>query len=130
MTNPHSPKPAQANRNPWWAGVLVVGFVVFMIGRDGDGSFGDISAGGWVTFLLVFGVPAVLLWLIVRALWRVGKPVQEQVVFVAPQELPVVEQVAPTGPKAPPSGWYSSPDGDGEQWWDGFAWSEHRRRPN
>ena len=31
----------------------------------------------------------------------------------------------PGAPKSP--GWYSSPDGNGQQWWNGSAWSDARR---
>ena len=27
----------------------------------------------------------------------------------------------------PEAGWYSDPDGDGQRWWDGQTWTDHRR---
>ena len=34
----------------------------------------------------------------------------------------------PAGPQQPPAGWYEDPDGPGQRWWDGTAWTEHRQR--
>ena len=31
-------------------------------------------------------------------------------------------------PSGPPAGWYVDPEsGEGQRWWDGSAWSEHRQ---
>ena len=36
--------------------------------------------------------------------------------------------------QAPPPGWYADPDpgvaGEGERWWDGTQWTEHRKKPD
>lgn len=34
----------------------------------------------------------------------------------------------PPPSQGPPAGWYAAPDGDGQQWWDGSRWTEHRQR--
>lgn len=31
------------------------------------------------------------------------------------------------GPQPPPAGWYDDPEGPGQRWWDGTAWTEHRQ---
>ena len=30
-------------------------------------------------------------------------------------------------PSGPPPGWYQDPDGELTRWWDGTAWTEHRK---
>lgn len=32
------------------------------------------------------------------------------------------------GPQQPPAGWYDDPEGAGQRWWDGSAWTEHRQQ--
>lgn len=32
------------------------------------------------------------------------------------------------GVRGPEPGWYEDPDGEGQRWWDGEVWSEHRRQ--
>lgn len=35
---------------------------------------------------------------------------------------------AQAAPELPPAGWFRDPDDpNGERWWDGVEWSEHRR---
>ena len=31
--------------------------------------------------------------------------------------------------QAPPPGWYANPQGSGQRWWDGTAWTEHVQQP-
>ena len=31
--------------------------------------------------------------------------------------------------QAPPPGWYANPQGAGQRWWDGTAWTEHVQAP-
>ena len=32
----------------------------------------------------------------------------------------------PSSPATPPPGFYQDPDGDGQRWWDGSSWTDHR----
>ena len=36
---------------------------------------------------------------------------------------------APAMSSPPPAGWYPAPDGRGQQYWDGQAWTSHRSAP-
>lgn len=49
---------------------------------------------------------------------------------VEPEALPVepVRAESLPVPSGPPAGWYVDPEsGEGQRWWDGSAWSEHRQ---
>jgi hypothetical protein len=48
--------------------------------------------------------------------------------FVVAQQFPSAQYVAPVPPPqmTPGPGWYPSPSGPGQQYWDGSAWTQHR----
>jgi len=59
------------------------------------------------------------------------KPVK-RVDSVEPVALPIEPAAEPAvslpAPSGPPAGWYVDPEsGEGQRWWDGSAWSEHRQ---
>lgn len=53
--------------------------------------------------------------------------------FRRPKKAELVESVAEPveslpAPSGPPAGWYVDPEsGEGQRWWDGNGWSEHRQ---
>lgn len=101
---------------------------MFLATRDGD--FSETTPGAVILLLLVVGVPLAVLALVIRALYRVGQPRPEPVVFVVPPQWSTATAPPTTlSPTNPPSGWYNNPDGDGERWWDGQGWAEQTRHP-
>lgn len=100
----------------------------------------DAARRDWTVGQHVFGTP--LGWgLSVLLLWPVFFPVyllerrkapvltrqdrQERAEAVAEIR---AERLASRTRALPPPGWLPDPGGTGERWWDGAAWTEHRRQ--
>ncbi len=37
------------------------------------------------------------------------------------------QRAVEVSPSGPPPGWYKDPEGEMTRWWDGTAWTEHRK---
>lgn len=101
----------------WIAAVLTLGYmlpwaIAATRGRSNQAAIGiiDLLLGwtfvGWVVSLVMA----------CQAHQAVG-PVSHAAMFVGP--------TIHTSPP-PPAGWYPSPSGPGQQYWDGLRWTEHR----
>lgn len=79
----------------------------------------DQGTIGLLNFLLGWTVIGWIVTLVMActAHKAVGWPQQQVVVATAPTAAPVQRTSA---------GWYPAPNGHGQQYWDGLAWTEHR----
>lgn len=103
-----NPTPPQRKRNARVEGFAALFLIVFIMWMTTGTPVSDLEFG----ILIVVGLGIAFVFLVLRALYRIGSPREPAVTFTTP---PI--------PQGPPAGWYHDPQGV-VRWHDGTQWTD------
>ncbi|NKY54180.1 DUF2510 domain-containing protein [Nocardia vermiculata] len=101
-------------RKPWAIPVVVTIGAIGVLALLGSSGFNEDDIPGMMFLALLLGIPALLFFLVIRALVRVGNKPTPPVMIAPP----------PAQPMPMPPGWYRDNYGS-MRWWDGYQWTQH-----